>query len=133
MNLDDVMEEVGARLDTIEGLRVAPYPADRVTPPQGVVGYPDVRFDDTMARGMDRYDMPVWVIVGLASDRAAKKVMTPFVAGSGPSSVKAVLESAGYQSLDSLRVVSATPTPMTVAEVDYLAYQFTLDIAGQGA
>lgn len=133
MNLDDVMAEVATRLDTISGLRVYGYPADTVTPPAAVLSYPDVTYDETMRRGMDRYSMPMWILVGKASDRGARKTIAPFLDGAGAKSVKAVLEADPYDSLDSVRVQEAVPDVIRIGAVDYLAYQFTLDIAGEGA
>lgn len=133
MNLDDVMEEIGQVLDGIDGLRVYPYPADMVTPPAAVLSYPEVTYDETMRRGMDRYSHPLWILVGKVSDRGAKKVIAPYLDGAGSSSIKATLEAHTWQSCDSVRVQTAIPDVVTIAAVDYLAYQFTLDIAGQGA
>lgn len=54
MNLAAVMDELGAALGTIPGLRVFPYWADRITPPAAVVGWPDpLTYDATMRRGSD--------------------------------------------------------------------------------
>ncbi len=133
MNLDAVMQEVAEDLDTIPGLRVHGYPADSVTPPAAVLSYPEVTYDETMRRGMDRYSMPLFILVGKVSDRAARKTIAPYLDGSGPKSVKTVLESATHTAFHSVRVQRAEPDVVRIANVDYLAYQFTLDIAGQGA
>lgn len=133
MNLADVMDEIGAKLDTIDGLRVYPYPADTITPVAAVLSYPEVTYDETMRRGMDRYSLPLWIVVGKANDRAAQKNIAPLLDGAGPSSVKAKLDGTDYQSCDSVRVQMALPDVITIASIDYLGYQFTLDIAGQGA
>lgn len=133
MNLDAVMQEIADRLDTIDGLRVHGYPADSVTPPAAVLGYPDVTYDETMRRGLDRYSLPLWILVGKVSDRAARVAIAPYLDGAGVRSVKSVLEAALFVSLDSLRVQSAEPDVIAIASVEYLAYQFTIDIAGTGA
>jgi hypothetical protein len=132
MDLDAVMQEVADRLDTITGLRVDGYPAGSVTPPAAVLSYPEVTYDETMRRGMDRYVLPVWVLVGKVSDRAARATIAPYLDGGGPKSVKTVLEADPYDSLDSVRVQRADPDVVSVGGVEYLAYQFTLDIAGPG-
>lgn len=133
MDLDAVMQEVAAVLDTIDGLRVYGYAADAVAPPAAVVGYPTVTYDETMRRGMDRYSLPVWLLVGKVSDRASRPGIAPYVAGDGDRSVKRVLEAGIYQSLDSLRVQDAEPDELVEGGVAYLAYRFTIDIAGTGA
>lgn len=94
MILSDVMDEIAARLDTIDGLRVHAYPADNVAPPAAVVTYPgSIDFDSTYARGMDRIpDLSVVVLVGKVSDRASRDRISAYVNGSGASSIKAVLE-----------------------------------------
>lgn len=94
MDLADVMTEIGARLDTIDGLRVYPYPADQVTPPAAVVTYPEtVQFDATYARGMDRYpDLVVMVLVAKPWDRSTRDLVAGYLNGSGAGSVKDVLE-----------------------------------------
>ncbi len=132
MDIDAVMQEVADRADAITGLRVFGFPADNVPPPALIVGYPEVTYDETMRRGMDRYELPVWVAVGKASDRAARGQLGPYVTGSGDSSIKAVLDGDDYESCDSVRVSGAAPDFINVAGVEYLAYQFTLDIAGPG-
>jgi hypothetical protein len=97
MNLADVMDAVGDRLDTIAGLRVFAYPPGSVTPPAAVVSYPEgIEFDATYGRGSDRMTLPVVVVVGKASDRAARDKLGAYCDGSGASSVKAVLESGEY-------------------------------------
>lgn len=55
MNLGEVMDEIGDRLDTIAGLRVYRFPPDNVQPPAAVVTYPDsYMYHQTFRNGMDR-------------------------------------------------------------------------------
>lgn len=135
MNPNDVGDEIAEKLDTIAGLRVSAYPPPTVTPPSGVVGYPEqIEFDLTYGRGMDRIpDWPVMVVVGKATDRTARERIFEYAAGTGAKSVKAVLEAATYTSLDELRVTGVEFDVVTIASVDYIAAVFHLDIAGQGA
>lgn len=135
MNVDDVMSEVAARLDTITGLRVADHPADSINPPQAIVYTPEITFDTTYGRGSDRYSLPVDVVVGRVSDRASIKNIAPYVAGSGPSSVKQVLEDEAtpYAAFYTLRVQSVDFDVLVVGGIAYLAAAFTLDISGPGA
>lgn len=134
MDLADVMDEVAARLGTIAGLRVHAHPPGSVTPPAAVVSYPDTyTFDETYGRGMDRMTLPVVVVVGKASDRAARDQLGVYVDGSGAASVKQVLESGTYTAFHTVRVVGAEFDVVTIAAVDYLAATFDLDIAGSGS
>jgi hypothetical protein len=133
VNLADVMDQVADRLDTISGLRTFAYPADSVVPPVAVVGYPEqIVFDATYGRGSDQISLPVWVLVGKVSARSTRDLIAPYAAGSGPSSVKEVLESGDYTAFDSLQVTVVEFDVLKVAGGDFLAAGFNLDIAGKG-
>jgi len=134
MDLAAVMDAIGDRLDTIDGLRVHNYPVGSVTPPAAVVSYPeDYTYDGTYGRGMDRMTLPVVLVVGKASERTARDRLAIYVNGSGASSVKAVLESGAYTAFDEVRVMSADFDVVRIAATDYIAAVFDLDIAGQGS
>jgi hypothetical protein len=134
MDLASVMDQVGDALDTIDGLRVYRWPADNVQPPAAVVAYPtEYRYDETFGRGMDRLSLPVVVLVGRPSDRAARDRIVGYAAGAGTGSVKAALEAHTYTACDSVRVESVEFDVVSVAGVEYLAATFTNDIAGTGA
>jgi hypothetical protein len=135
MNLGDVMDAVGDRLDTIEDLRVFAHPPPKIYPPAAWVAYPEgYVYDATYGRGMDRItNLGVVVVVGKVSDRSARDRISAYADGSGARSVKAVLESGTYTAFDTIRVVDVTFDVLTVAADDYLGALFTLDIAGQGS
>jgi hypothetical protein len=134
MDLNDVADEITARLDTIAGLRCFGYPPASIVPPAAVVSYPEaVQFDETYGRGMDRIpSWPVVVVVGKATDRTARDRVYEYASATGASSVKAVLESGTYTAFDELRVVSCSFDVVTIASVDYISALFTLDLAGPG-
>lgn len=133
MNLAAVMDDLGTQLATISGLRVFPYSADRVTPPAAVVMWPDqYDFDATMARGGDRVTMPVTVLTGRVVERAARDELAAYADGSGERSIKAVLEAGAYTAFDSCRVTGAQFAVTTIASVDYLSAEFSVDIIGLG-
>lgn len=93
MNLSDVMDELAARIDAIDGLRVFAYEPDTLQPPAAVVTFPEsYDYDATYGRGSDRMTIPVVVMVGRASDRAARGNLSRYVDGSGAASLKAVIE-----------------------------------------
>lgn len=133
MDVADVMQEIADQLDTIDGLRPYGWAAESVTVPGAVVGYPEITFDATYGRGMDRWDLPVWAVVAKASNRGAREQMSKFASGGGISTFKQVLEAGSYTSLDVLRAATATPDQITIGTSDYLAYRFDLEIAGQGS
>lgn len=134
MNLAAVMDQVGDRLDQIAGLRVFRYPPDKLPPPAAVVSYPETyTFDQTYGRGMDRLTLPVVIVEGKVSDRATRGRLAEYADGSGPRSVKAIVEGGSYTAFDSVRVASIDFDAVTIGGTDYMAAVFDLDIAGQGS
>ncbi|HEX6969410.1 MAG TPA: hypothetical protein VF174_11465 [Micromonosporaceae bacterium] len=134
MNLADVMDEIAARLATIDGLRCYAWPVPKISPPAAVVGFPeDITYDATYGRGMDQMTVPVVLLAGRVGDRPTRDVLAAHADGSGARSVKAVLESATWTAFETVRVTGAQFDPVTIAGVDYEAAVFTLDIAGQGS
>lgn len=135
MNLADVMQEVADTLDTIDGLRCFGYPPPGATPtPAAVVSYPSIEFDGSYQRGQDTYTMPMWIVVGQATDQRSRDLLGPFCDGSGTSSVKAVLEAHTYTTCDRVRVASAEPDiVLDNAGNNNLAMRFDLVIKGSGA
>lgn len=135
MNIDAVMDEVAARLDTIPDLRVTAHPVDKINPPHAVVSLPEITFDLTYGRGSDRFSLPVVLAVGRVSDRGSRASLAPYVAGSGPRSFKQVLEddTEPYVSFGTLRVVSVGFDVIAWGTVDYLTAGFIIDITGDGS
>ena len=127
------MQEIADRLNTMGKLQVYGFAAESVTPPAAVVGYPEIEFDATYGRGMDRWTLPVWVVIGKSSSLAARDQVSKYVSGGGITSFKEAIESGEYASLDTVRVASATPDQILVGTSEYLSYRFDLDIAGQGS
>jgi hypothetical protein len=134
VNIERVMDEVGAALAGIDGLRVHAWPVATVVPPAAVVLFPrQYAYDLTYGRGSDRLTLPVAVMVGRITERTAKTSMAGFLDGSGDSSVKRAVEHGLYQSLDSVRVTGVDVDVMTMGGVDYWGAVFELDIAGPGS
>jgi len=128
LDLGAVMDASGTRLQTITGLRVADYPSDAANPPQAIVSLPEtVEFDAVMGRGADRAVIPITVLVGKVSDRAARDALALYVSGSGASSVKAAVD--GDLGLGaSARVTGATISVVTIQAVDYLGASFEVEV-----
>ena len=134
MDVNAVMDEIATRLGTIPGLRIHDHPPGSVTPPAGIVSFPErIDFDETYGRGMDRIrDLPVVVVVGKATDRTARVRINEYASAIGAKSVKAVLEATPHFSFHTIRVASVEFDVVTIGSVDYIAALFAVDIAGQG-
>jgi len=133
MNFEDVMDELKTRAATIEGIRAYELPMASPTVGSLIVGYPEqITYDVTYARGMDRMTLPLILLSGKPFDRSTRTQLAEWTAGAGPRSVKAVLESGAYTSLDDLRVTEVDLDVVTIGGVDLMAALFTLDIGGQG-
>lgn len=134
MILATVMTEINTALDTISGLRCFPFPADNVAAPASIVGYPtEVTYDVTMGRGVDSFVIPVFLLVARITDRTARDALGAYLDGSGAKSVKAVLQAGTYSNGTKVRVASADIQVVTVADIDYLAAVFSVNVYGQGA
>lgn len=133
MNLAGVMDDLGAALETIPGLRVFPYWTDRITPPAAIVGWPEpLTFDATYFRGSDRAEIPIYVAVGKVDARSARDTMARYADGAGSYSVKAAVEAHAATAYGSARVMRVEFDVLTVAAVDYLAATFVVDLTGKG-
>lgn len=134
MDLGAVMDEMATKLDTIAGLRISAFPADQVSVPAAVVGWPEtLSFDTTMGRGVDMLTFPVFVLVGKTWDRTTRDLLSGYCDGTGAGSVKVALQAKPNTAYASLRVTSAEFNVVTVAGVDYMAAVFSVDVYGTGA
>lgn len=134
MNLAAVMDELAGQLETISDLRVFAFPADNVSPPAAIVGYPEtITFDVSMGRGVDQIDIPVFVVVGRLTDRTARDALGPYCDGAGDQSIKQTLQAGTYTELSSVRVASIDFDVVSMAAVDFLAAIFNLNVFGPGA
>lgn len=137
MNLTEIMEEIGDRLDTIVQLNVFRYSANNPPAPAAVVGLPTTyEYDQTYGRGSDALTLPVTVIVGRASDHASHKAIAAYANGSGDRSVKQVLDSTRanpYTSCDTVTVKSVEFVYIEPAGTSYLAAEFAVEITGSGS
>lgn len=118
---------LGDALTTVTGLRVHTFPVDAITPPAAVVAHPDIEFDSTYQRGIDRVVIPVHVVVGKVSERAANALLDTYISGDG---IKAAIED--DQTLGGacgdVRVARCETSVMTIAGQDYLAASFEVVI-----
>lgn len=153
MNLGDVMDDLGQALTYvpevldeddpeivetpargIQGLRIFPYWAERITPPAAVVQWPDpYSYDSTFARGADEVTLPITVMVGRLDARSSRDAVARFADGSGADSVKVAIESYEPTAYGAARVASVAFESISVASVEYLAATFQVNIIGSGA
>lgn len=135
MIIADVMDEVGERLEEIYGLRTLPFAAGRVASlPAALISLPPSgTYDLTYGRGLDSFRLEIFVLVSKNVDLAARNALSPFISGSGSSSVKQVLSSGNWNSCDRVQVVSFTSARVTLSESKYLAAVFESDVYGRGA
>jgi hypothetical protein len=123
------------QLSTITGLRCYDLIPDTVNVPAAVVGNLEITWDEAMQRGLDQATFDVLVIASRMSDRSAQDKLDGYLAGTGSSSVKTVLE-AGIPkgtlngTVSTIRVTRATPIAITVASIEYLAYRYEVEIYG---
>jgi hypothetical protein len=134
VKLNDVMDELAARIGTITGLRVFGYPPPTVVPPAGIVSYPDkIEYDQTYGRGMTTLTgLPILIVVGKATDRTAREAVAAYASDTGPKSVKLAIEGTSSTAWDDAHVVDCDFDVVTIASVDYIAALFSLTIACQG-
>lgn len=123
------MDAIGVRLGTIAGLRVADYPSDAANPPQAIVSLPEtVEYDSVMARGADRVVVPITVLVGKVSDRAARDQLAQYVSGTGAFSVKTAVDGDLGGAVHTARVMSAAINIVTIQSIDYLGASFEVEV-----
>jgi hypothetical protein len=133
MNLGEVMAEVAAAADEIEGLRCFAYPISEANPPTFWLDLPEtVTFDQTYGRGSDRIDFYAYVVVAQNLDRAQAARLAAYMSGSGPASIKQAVEAAEYEACDVVRITTAEFQWITVAATAYPGVRFSIEVRGKG-
>lgn len=131
MDLRFVMAEVSGLLGMVPGLRVPDWPPGSVAPPAAVVAYPDsYRFGGGVSSGLDRIDIPIYVVVGKPTEQAALDNICRYCDKTGSHSIKQVLESATYTAFDTLRVSGFDFEPILIGKIEYMAAIATAEITG---
>lgn len=130
LNLNATMDAIGTRLLTITGLRVFDFQAHSIVAPAAVVAMPSVEYDVTKIRGTDKCVFPVHVLVSKVNDKAARDKLSGYIAGTGATSIKAVLESDRTLGgvVQQIRVMDATISVMKVGDLDYLSATFQVEV-----
>ena len=101
------------------------WPADSVTIPAVVVGYPTrVVFDLTYQRGGDTFNLPVWLVVGKTGSVASRDAMS--TALTGAVSIKDGLD--GHHDFGDVRCTDAVIEEITIAAVSYVGIRFDCEV-----
>lgn len=133
MDINDVMDDLAARLRGVPGLRVYDSPADQAAVPAAIVALPDsLNFDAAYSRGLDRTEVPIVLVVSKAMDRAARLHIGSYCAATGAKSVKRVLETGTYTSFDTLRLAGWDFGPILLGTTEYMGAVGIAEITGQG-
>lgn len=131
MTIATVRQALSDAVDTITGIRSAPYLPDQINPPQAVVWDTGVDYDVVMGRGADEYNFTVRVYVNRTAETAAQKLLDTLREPTGATSLKTVVEAdSGLAAVvDYARVRRAGPVDLvTVGSVDYLSVEFEVEV-----
>lgn len=127
--VSQVAEGLRAQLATINGLRTFAYQPEQVNPPVAFPVLDSIEYHHAFGGGDVQMRFMVFVIVGRYLDRVAHANLDGYLSYSGPTSLRAAIESDSslngvVQSLvmDSGLSISA----LTVAEAEYLQIQFSV-------
>ncbi|PXY25152.1 hypothetical protein BAY59_24305 [Prauserella coralliicola] len=91
--IEQIMQGIEARLQTISGLRTSPYVKDTINPPFAVVGVPDIpEYHMTFKKGRFRLAPTVTVLVSAALDRVGQMKLAGYANPTGPTSISSAIE-----------------------------------------
>ncbi len=93
--------------DNISGLRVYDTIDDMINVPACVVVPTSIDFNEAMARGTDKYDFDVLVVVSRADSRSGQNQLDSFINGSGSNSIRqAIFQNSTLGQSDTSAVVT---------------------------
>lgn len=136
MNPSTVRTNLKTALSTITGMRIFDYVPDSTNIPTNnafaIVGQLSMNYDYTLNRGFDSATCQIIVVVGRMSEKDGQSRLDGLLASSGSTSIKAAVEADKTLSgaVQTLRVVSASPGTITSANIDYLSYQYSVELIG---
>ena len=136
MTPSTVRTNLKTALSTITGMRVFDYVPDSTNIPTNnafaIVGQLSMNYDFTLHRGFDSASCQIIVVVGRMSERNGQERLDGLLASSGSTSIKAAVEvdKTLGGAVQTLRVVSASPGTITSANIDYLSYQYSVELIG---
>ena len=122
--IEQIMQGIEARLETIEGLNVTSYMADQINPPQAIVGVPPV--DDFRrsfgSAGELQISPTVTVLVSAALDRVGQIKLASYVDKTGASSVFAAIDADKTLSLEGVDCTVRSFQPLGLKDVGVIGY-----------
>jgi len=136
MNPSTVRDNLKTALQAITGMRVFDYVPDSTNIPTNnafaIVGQLSMNYDYTLNRGLDSASLQIIVVVGRMSEKDGQSRLDGLLASSGSTSIKAAVEvdKTLGGAVQTLRVVSASPGTITSANIDYLSYQYSVELIG---
>jgi hypothetical protein len=136
MTPSTVRTNLKTALSTITGMRVFDYVPDSTNIPTNnafaIVGQLNMNYDFTLNRGFDSATCQIIVVVGRMSEKDGQSRLAGLLASSGSTSIKTAIEADKTLSgaVQTLRVVSASPGTITSANIDYLSYQYSVELIG---
>ena len=100
--------------------------------PSAIVGQLALFFDQTAQRGLDRATVEIIVIASRMVERSGQDTLDTLLAGTGSGSVKTAIESDKTLggAVSTLQVTTATPGQVTIGSIDYLGYNYSVEIYG---
>ncbi len=133
MKLKDVMEEMADKLKLFTGHNVFSYPVDSLSPPAGVIGYPEsITYDETYQQGEMMFNsLPVWLVTGRTDSESARNQASEWTDPQGANSVKRYLDVQNYSSCDDVQVGNATFDVFAVGGIEYLVVVFDVTVTGE--
>lgn len=136
MNPGTVRTNLKTALSTITGMRIFDYVPDSTNIPTNnafaIVGQLTMNYDFTLNRGFDSASCQIIIVVGRMSEKDGQSRLDGLLASSGSTSIKAAVEADKTLggAVQTLRVVSASPGTITSANIDYLSYQYSVELIG---
>lgn len=132
MNLNDIYAEILDVLKTIEGLRVSPTNTNSIHPPAVIPATPrSVQYDTTFG-GADaggRAELVLTIVASEVTTRSAVTLLLELISTDGERSIKRVLESATYTTVDDLTVVSVEEIgAIEFGGIEYLSADLVIQI-----
>jgi len=118
-------------LGRVDGLRVSATILSSPSPPQAMIGWPTVTFDETF-RGEATYTFPVLLVVSRATDDRGQQQLDTYLEPSGTTSVAAAIHSDPTLGaiVDSAKVAQARPGIVSWGDVDYYQAEFDVEVFG---
>ena len=116
MNFGEAMTEMAVKLRAADiGLNVYDFPARNPVPPCAVFLLPEnFTYDATYRRGMDRFVVPMILVVGLVHDRDTRDRMAAYLDGGGSTSIKTILETKPHTAFDTIHVTGGSVSPALI-------------------